>query len=111
MSTTSYPLGHSDNDITRHFLCCLYNRTDTIEGCRKGLTPEEVYKKLDEGRALFPGPEGAARTQLINQLVHACERNRYIEWVGDTGRIKMIDAGMELCKKPGYCSKVPSYKD
>jgi len=77
------------------------------------LMPEEVYKKLEEGRAFFPGPEGEARTQLIKQLVAGCEKYGYIERVGDTGRIKITEpVGIKLCSKPGYCTRMPpSYKD
>jgi hypothetical protein len=65
MSTNPF-MAH-DNDTTRKFLCCLHNRTDTDEKHLNGLTPEEVYNKMDEAAL-----EGEATTLIINQLVTAC---------------------------------------
>jgi hypothetical protein len=123
MSATTF--GDANNWTTRHFLCCLHNRTDTNEGRRNGLTPLEVYNKLEEGQAL-PGPEGVFKTWIITQLVIGCEWNGYIKpvnrppwawwWPVWFDRIKITPAGIDVCNRIEsdgirYCSKVPAYKD
>jgi hypothetical protein len=69
-----------NDPITREFLCYLKNNTQSEKGQENGLTPEEVYNHI-EG---FPGSEGEAKTQIIDQLVTACAQNGYIEriWTG-----------------------------
>jgi hypothetical protein len=104
MSTTTYPLGHRKDKTTRDFVCTLYHKT---QGRADGMTPEEVYNEMVKG--LFPGPEGTARTQLINQLVAGCEQSGYIEQVPESSpvRIKMTTAGINLCNSvkayKSYC--------
>jgi hypothetical protein len=77
---TANPFMDRNNDTTRWFLCCLHNRTIPNEKHLNGLTPEEVYDKIMEGRAI-QGPEGVHKTRLITQLVTACIQNGFIEQV------------------------------
>lgn len=106
--------GDRGDEITRKFLCCLHNRTDKTDLLLAGLTPLEVYNKISEG--VFDTAEGEHRSRIIDELVVGCERNGYIERVGDTGKIRMTPAGIRLCNsededEKSYCSKVPAYKD
>jgi hypothetical protein len=117
------PFVNPKNLTTHKFLCCLRNRTDTVEGLRNGLSAIEVYNKISEGEVV--GAEGVDKIRIMHQLVVACERNGYIErewlwwpwwWRTWSGRIRITPAGIKLCNSieedgKSYCSRVPSYKD
>jgi hypothetical protein len=114
-----------NDPITREFLCFLKNNTQSEKGRENGLTPEEVYNHIQG----FPGSEGEAKTQIIDQLVTACAQNGYIERIMDrlwfptwwepsqnwwrlvsSGRIRMTTCGIKLCDSPreedgkSYCA-------
>ena len=104
MSANPFVTSDVDYQITRRFLCCLYqlsrNRNDVHQN---GMVPRDIYNLLELSSE---GEEPV--NQKVQWLVDRCREKGYIE-PGDNGRIKITDDGNKHCESIdddgcSYCS-------